>query len=74
MGLINQIQNDVLRFTTNLNEFAVDILLVAKTSQTLSIKGIHTKHHLGIDTDGNMVNSKKASTSFLNCIISGLLM
>lgn len=69
MGLINTIQNDVLRFTTNLNEFAVDILLTAKTSEVLAIQGIHTKHHLGIDTDGNMVNSKKASIAFSESLL-----
>lgn len=64
MGLIDQINLAVKSITSNLNDFGVSITLTAPTLEVIIITGIHTKHHLGVDTDGNMVNSKKASIAF----------
>ena len=64
MSLINQIQKDILSITTNSTEFGVAINLEAPTAETIDIIGLHTKHHLGIDTDGNQVNTKNAHISF----------
>lgn len=64
MGLIDNINADVAAITSNLNEFGVSIEIVTPNGVSTTINGIHTKHHLGIDTDGNMVNSKKASIAF----------
>ena len=33
-------------------------------NENIEIQGLHTKIHLGVDTDGNMVNAKKAHISF----------
>ena len=64
MGLIDNINADIASITSNLNEFGVSIEIVSPNGVPTTINGIHTKHHLGIDTDGNMVNSKKASIAF----------
>lgn len=71
MGLIDQIQADIKSITSNLNDFGVAMILTAPTNETITITGIHTKHHLGIDTDGNMVNSKKASIAFSESLLVG---
>jgi len=71
MGLIDNINADIASITSNLNDFGVSIEMITPNGTATTINGIHTKHHLGIDTDGNMVNSKKASIAFsetfLNC-------
>ena len=64
MSLIAQAQADIKQITSNLGEFAVDIKLINTTNQIINTKGLHTKIHLAVDTDGNMVNAKKAHISF----------
>lgn len=69
MSLIDTINSDIAKITSNNKEFGVSIELIAPTLETITINGIHTKHHLGIDTDGNMVNSKKASIAFSESLL-----
>ena len=64
MSLIAQAQADIKQITSNLGEFAVDIKLINTLNENIEIQGLHTKIHLGVDTDGNMVNAKKAHISF----------
>lgn len=64
MGLKDQAKKDIETITSNSNEWAQDIILTAPSLQSAHIKGLHTKIHLGVDTDGNVVNSKKATCSF----------
>ncbi len=64
MGLIAQAKKDIEKITSNSNEWAVSMTFIAPDSKTATINGIHSKHHLGVDTDGNMVSSKKAHVSF----------
>lgn len=71
MALIDDIQNDAIRITSNLNEFGTSVNFKAPTSETITITAIWNKHHLGVDTDGNMVNSMKASVSFSESLMVG---
>lgn len=64
MSLIAQAQADIKQITSNSDEFAVDIKLINTSNENIEIQGLHTKIHLGVDTDGNMVNAKKAHISF----------
>ena len=63
MGLIEQARIDIARITQNLNEFGVNIDLVARTGEPASVTGLHTRHHLGVDSDGNMINSRNVHIS-----------
>jgi len=45
-------------------EFSVPLTFVAPTNETASIRGYTTKHHIGFDTEGNMVNSKSVKVTF----------
>lgn len=61
MGLIDIINRDIRKITTNLNGFGVAIKVTTPDNVTsVDIVGLHTKHHLGIDTEGNQVNTKNA--------------
>lgn len=65
MGLIDQAKKDIEQITSNLDGFGVEMTLTAPTSQSITIKGLHKKHHLGIDPEkGVAVNTKTASVSF----------
>lgn len=64
MSLLDQAKADIQQITSNIDEFAREIIFVAPTSETVTINGLHTKHHLGVDNEGNMVNSKNAHLSF----------
>lgn len=78
MGLLDIARTDVKRITTDLNGFAV--LMTFKTpaagpfdytfdetfnnSQMFTMKGLHTKHHLGINGEtGQRANTKQVSVT-----------
>jgi hypothetical protein len=63
MSLLDQIKKDIEDITGNPNEFGREIIFVAPDESMATVTGLHTKHHLGIDTDGNPVNSKNAHIS-----------
>jgi hypothetical protein len=60
MGIIEQAQKDIERITSDLNGFGIAMTIISPSGITADIVGIHAKHHLGIDTEGNAVNFKKA--------------
>lgn len=64
MGLIDTARTSIRRITGSLPGFGVEMLLTAPTGQTLYVTGLHSKHHLGVDTEGNPVNTKNAHVSF----------
>jgi len=64
MGLIDVANKDIRKITADLNGWGVVIVLTALDLTSATINGLHTKHHLGIDTDGNPVNTKNAHISF----------
>lgn len=72
MSLIAQAKKDSEKITSNSNGWAVQMTFTAPDSTTATINGIHSKHHLGVDTDGNMVNSKKAHVSFSEKFLTDL--
>lgn len=63
MGLIEQANNDIRVITTDKEGWGVDIQLIAPDTTVLDTVGLHTKHHLSYDTEGNMVNYKNAHIS-----------
>lgn len=64
MGLIDNAKEDIENITSDLDGFAVEMKLTAPTGQIVDITGLHTKIHLGVNTEGEAVNSKKAHVSF----------
>lgn len=69
MGLIERAQQDMQRYTSDKNGFAVDITLIAPDNTTVTIAGLSTKHQLGIDQmTGEVVSSRTASVSFSETI------
>lgn len=63
MGLIEQIRKDIIQYTNNSTDFAVNLVFVSPENVELETTGYHTRHHLSIDTDGNLINSRKAHIS-----------
>lgn len=64
MGLLEQAKKDIKDITTNLDGWGVSIVFTAPDDSTVTIRGLHTKHHMAIDEDGHRVNSKNAHISF----------
>ena len=65
MSLIDVAKKDWQRYTSNENEFGVSITIETPTnSNQATIVGLASKHHIGIDNEGNLVNSKNAHISF----------
>lgn len=63
MGLLEKAKQDIERITSNLDGFAAVITLTAPDDSTVTVNGLHSKHHLGIDPEGNRVNTKNAHIS-----------
>lgn len=72
MGLRDQAKADIRQFTTDKDSgFAIDITIRSRDlTKSAIVSGLHTKHRLGVDTDGNMVESKKAHVSFSEKLLS----
>ena len=65
MNLIDRARYDTQRITSNLNNgFGVSMTLIAPGGATATVIGLHTKHWLSVDTEGNQVDSKNAHASF----------
>ena len=62
-GLIEQAKKDWQRFTSDPDAFGIPITFTAPTTEVANIIGLATKHHINIDTDGNVVNTKNAHIS-----------
>jgi hypothetical protein len=63
MGLLDQAREDVKDIMADGDEWGVEITFTAPNASSCTVIGLHTKHHLGIDSDGNRSNSKTASIS-----------
>ncbi|KKN55733.1 hypothetical protein LCGC14_0579430 [marine sediment metagenome] len=63
MGLIEQAKSDIKDITSNPDEFGVSITLTAPTGEIATLNGLHSKHHMSVNTDGIMINSKNAHIS-----------
>lgn len=64
MGLADQIIEDMRFFSGNSEDFGVEITLISPDAETTTVNGFSTKHHLGLDDNGQAINSKKASVAF----------
>lgn len=64
MSILDRVRSDIKRFVENDNLFAVPVKITTPDAQLFEINGIHSKHHLALDTDGSRVNSKNAHLSF----------
>lgn len=69
MSLIDQAKEDWKTITSNTDEFGIAITLEATPYETADVIGLHTKHHLSLDTEGNPVNSRNAHISVSEALI-----
>lgn len=69
MSLPQQIIDDIAEITAG--DAGIDIQVITSDGMSFVVKGIHAKHHLGINPDSGLpVNSKKACIAFAekNCV------
>lgn len=72
MSLIEAAKNDIKAITTQLTEFAVNMKLIDLEGVEYEVKGVYSKHHIKIDTEGNIVNGKNASFSISEYVLIDL--
>lgn len=63
MGLIQQATDDWLRFSSDEDLFGISIDFEAPSLETATVVGLATKHNIGVDTEGNLINTKNAHIS-----------
>lgn len=63
MGIIEQARKDIAQITQNGNDFAIDLVFTSPEGDVANIKGLHTRHHLGINDQGLPVNSRNVHVS-----------
>lgn len=66
-----QAKYDWLRFSTA-GGFEVDITLTPPVGDHIHCKGLATKHHNSVGTDGLPINAKNAHCSFIESHLTGL--
>lgn len=71
MSLVDRAREDVKQIISNQNDFGCSMVLAAPTGETITIFGLHTKHHMGVDSDGIKVNTKNAHISFAESLMIG---
>lgn len=65
MGLNDQARKDLQAFTSDSNGWGEPIRLTSPNgASSIDLTGLTSKHHLGIDSEGNLKNVKKAHCSF----------
>lgn len=70
MSLIDLCKRNWQRFTSDANGFGVAITITSLQNDVVELVGLATKHHIGIDTDGNLVNTKNAHVSFAEKLLT----
>lgn len=70
MSLIDLCKSNWQRFTSDTNGFGVAITITSPLNDVVELVGLATKHHIGIDTDGNLVNTKNAHVSFAEKLLT----
>lgn len=60
-----QARQDIEDITTNTNEWAKALSFIAPTGETATINGVHVKHHMPVEDDGDIVNSRVARATFV---------
>ena len=71
MGLIDQATQDWQRFSSDTEGWGVSINIETPSgSQNVDIAGLATKHHIGIDAEGNLINTKNAHISFAEKLLT----
>lgn len=64
MTILERAKADIERITGNQNEWGQPIVFIAPTGETVSVIGLVTKHHLGVDAElQKWVNTKNAHIS-----------
>jgi hypothetical protein len=64
MGILEMARKDALNYLTDLNGWAVSITFNPPGGSSITLSGLHTKHHLGINGEtGQKVNTKQASVT-----------
>lgn len=64
MGLLEQAASDLHSIFGSTGEFSKAMVLITPAKEEISIIGLHTKHHLGVDTEGDTMESRTAHASF----------
>lgn len=65
MGIIERALSDVANFTSNSTTGAAKaVQFTSPVGFVVSINCYHFKHHLGVDTDGNVINTRTANITF----------
>ena len=72
MNIAARAIRDTQRFTADANGFGISIDLIAPTSETITVIGYTTKHHLKYDADtGAQISSKVASVAISEGVLDG---
>lgn len=72
MGILDQARLDMQQITGNTSDFGVSISFTAPTSETATVVGFHTKHHMAYTEEGERINHKTASVAVSETALTDL--
>ena len=72
MSLTEQAIQDNKKITGNSKHWGVKINLTAPNGKVVDVIGLHTKHHLGFDSDGVRLSTKTSSVAISEDFLTDL--
>lgn len=64
MSLFDRAKMDIEQITSDPDGWTEEVQFIAPTGETTTIRCIKSKIHLGVDSDGNAINSRRGHISF----------
>jgi hypothetical protein len=64
MSVLDRVKADLKRFVESKELFSIDLKITSANGSVIEIPGVHTKHHLSLNSMGNKVSSKNAHVAF----------
>lgn len=71
MGLLETARQDMGDIIGSENDFSIPMVLIKPDKTEINIIGLHTRHHLGVNTDGQTVESRTSHAAFMETQVTG---
>ena len=65
MGILDSAKSDMEGILGSEDDFSIPMVLIKPDKSEINIIGLHTRHHLAVDTDGQTVESLTSHAVFM---------
>ncbi|MGB0881420.1 MAG: hypothetical protein ACPGSO_00595 [Vicingaceae bacterium] len=70
MSLVDRAREDARQIITNGNDWGVELTLITPDGSTsLTLNGLHTKHSIDVDSEGNIIKGRNAHVNIVESVL-----